>query len=156
MRVTWCRYIEEEEPRLNKVKKFFIPRNCPIYVAECHASIIKVAKLLDRIPTVVDFDAHFDNYTHWGSYLHCGNWIRFLRELGGTVDAKPQKLPRIDVVFVCKSSPWTPKSMDVEFFKLIKHFARKSRTYPIFVGHKKISLRNGYKALKNQKLEATC
>jgi hypothetical protein len=117
---------------------------------------MEVAKLLDSIPKVVDFDAHFDNFTHWARHLHCGNWIQHLHSFNGVVETKPQKLPRIDAAFICRSSPWTPKSMDLEFLRLIKCFARKSRTRPIFIGHRKNSLRNGYEAAKEQRFEAIC
>jgi len=139
------------EPRLAKLKKFFVPRNCPIYVAECHASIMEAMKSLVSTPHVIDFDTHYDRYDE-NSYVHCGNWIYHLEQIGGSVDSRPKVVTKsIDMVFLCKSSPWTPATMDLEFIKLVKHYAKKSRTHPIFIGHEKEVLQKEYKNLKRRR-----
>jgi hypothetical protein len=142
------------EERLSKLKKFQIPRSCPIYVAECHASIMEAIKILSSVPHVIDFDTHFDSYDKEG-YVHCGNWVYHLRNLGGSVDSRPTApvTKNASMVFICKSSPWTPKESDVEFFQLIKSFARKSRTKPIFIGHDKESLSADYKFITRRNSE---
>ena len=128
--------------RYSKLKKIKIKEGIPIYVAECHASIMEVIK--NDAYTVFDFDYHYDDYICYLNTLHCGNWIKFLNNNGGKVICKPNDVYSLSSIFICKSSPWTPKKMDSWFNTLILHIASKSLMAPIFIGHKANELERDY------------
>jgi len=140
------------EPYLKVLKNITIDRDCPIYVAECHASIISLLKTMSK-PVVYDFDHHHDKYD-FSQQLHCGNWIHHLNKKHGVVYVGPgAMIPKLDAVFLCKSSPWTPKSMDREFFRFVNYLEGKSKTTPIFIGHRKNRLEKDYDSVIGRDLE---
>ena len=130
---------KENELRLLGLRLY---KNTPIFVAECHANIIDVASKFDKWPLVYDYDAHFYRYDK-SPNLHCGNWVYHLECLGGSVLRRPRSIKKVGAVFICHSSPWTPRCMDEEFFRFIRKISEKT-SKPQFIGHRRISLRNNY------------
>lgn len=118
-----------------------------IYVAECHASIMEV---IDSKDTVFDFDFHYDAYSD-GPILKCENWVNQFFKIGGSVVSARFRNDdildgiRINKMFLCNSSPWTPVSMDVHLFSMIKAFCERSKISPTFIGHVKNILQIRYK-----------
>jgi hypothetical protein len=103
-----------------------------------------VVELFEDWPEVYDYDAHHDDYDDLPS-VHCGNWIYHLTHLGGSVSSRPRSIRKVGAIFICHSSPWTPRCMDEEFFQFIQKVSNKTQTNPQFIGHRKVSLRNGYR-----------
>jgi hypothetical protein len=132
---------KEKQDRLLKLR---LHKSTPIFVAECHANIMDIIEYFDEPPSVFDFDTHYDKYDN-ASFLHCGNWIYHLELLGGSVVSRPKSIDTVGAIFICKSSPWTPRCMDKEFFRFINRIVKKTQTEPNFIGHRKRSLKNGYK-----------
>jgi len=130
--------------RYKILKDIKIKKGVPIYVAECHASIMEIIR--DDAYTVFDFDYHYDNYISYLDTLHCGNWIKFLNNNGGIVYCEPERddVYNLSSIFICKSSPWTPVKMDRWFFMLILDIASKSLMAPTFIGHKAKELERDY------------
>lgn len=129
---------EEKEERILKLKI----SNAPIFVAECHANILDLLNYCET-PIIYDFDSHCDKYDDL-PFVHCGNWIYHLTKIGGEVYYRPRKIGSIGAIFICHSSPWTPRSMDENFFRFIKKISKKTKSEIKFIGHRKVSLRNGY------------
>lgn len=136
---TW----EEKEERLLRLRMY---KGTPLFVAECHANIMDLLELFEGVPDVFDYDAHHDKYDD-EPYVHCGNWIYHLDNLGGEVFSRPRLVHKVGAVFVCHSSPWTPRCMDEAFFRFIKKMSDKTEADPQFIGHRKVSLRNGYQKI---------
>jgi len=128
--------------RYKKLKNLSIKEGTPLYVAECHASIMEIIQ--HNAYTVFDFDYHYDNYTCYIDELHCGNWIKFLNRNGGRVICCPDDIENLNSIFICKSSPWTPKKMDRWFFMLVLDIASKCLMAPNFIGHKGKELEGEY------------
>jgi len=135
--------------RLAVVYGLKVKRNAPIVVAECHADImvpIKRGKYEGEL-CIYDFDAHCDSYDC--GRLCCGSWINYAERVGPTVTIGPPVVDQIgmaDVVFLCRSSPWTPAEMDGEFYRLVRRFSEKANRWPRFIGHQLNELREGYRA----------
>lgn len=134
---------QEKQDRLLKLNLY---KDTPIFVAECHANIMDIIEYFNKIPQVFDYDSHCDNYDS-SPVLHCGNWIYHLEKLIGKplVMSRPRTIGKVGAIFICHSSPWTPRCMDEEFFKFINMIAEKTQADPRFIGHRKVSLRNGYR-----------
>jgi len=132
--ITW----REKEDRILKLK---IYKKTSLFVAECHANIMNLSK---EFSLIYDFDAHYDSYDR-DPIIHCGNWIYHFKKLKGKVLVKPRTIDKVNTIFICHSSPWTPRCMDENFFQFIYKISNKTKTYPKFIGHRKISLMNGYK-----------
>jgi hypothetical protein len=106
-----------------------------LWVAECHADILRVVKP-HMTTRIVHLDAHGDDYPYVG--LCCGSWVRFLPS--GTEAAVPQDgLPGLEWhdVFVCQSSPWTPSELDDDLWDLVSHLSDMLGREPRFVGHRR-------------------
>lgn len=131
---------EEKEERLLRLRVY---KGTPIFVAECHANIMDIMESFEEWPEVYDYDAHHDAYDN-DPRLHCGNWINHLKGLGGSILSRPRNIDRVGAVFICHSSPWTPRCMDKAFFRFINKISNKTQTSPQFIGHRRVSLRNGY------------
>lgn len=131
---------EEKEEKLLKLRMY---SGTPLFVAECHANIMDLLEYYGECPEVFDYDAHRDKYDR-DYFVHCGNWIHHLEQLGGQVFARPRVIKKVGAVFICHSSPWTPRSMDNAFFQFVHKVACKLQVEPRFIGHRQISLRNGY------------
>jgi hypothetical protein len=96
-----------------------------------------ITQYFDGPLTVYDYDSHFDNYDQ--SYLTCANWIYHLRKGRGNknrVLSRPREIERVGAIFICLSSPWTPRSMDSKFFEFIRKISKKTGTSPSFIGHR--------------------
>ena len=149
------RHQTDWKPYLKRLKDIDIVESCPIYVAECHASIISLLKIMSK-PVVYDFDYHYDNYD-FSQQLHCGNWIHHMHKKEGVIYIGPgASIPELDAIFLCKSSPWSPKSMDGEFFRFVNYLEMKSKTEPIFIGHRKKRLEKDYHSVIERNLEIIC
>jgi len=121
-------------------------QDTPVFVAECHADIMNIMEYFDTSPEVFDYDAHFDYYDTRDN-LHCGNWVYHFEKHGGKVHRRPREIGKVGAIFICRSSPWTPRCMDREFCKLIKEIAYRTKVEPTFIGHRKTSMRRLYKKL---------
>ncbi|MGW8177509.1 MAG: hypothetical protein ACWGQW_01765 [bacterium] len=133
---------EEKEEKLLKLRVY---KGTPIFVAECHANIMDVVyNHFDDVPDVFDYDSHRDKYDQ-EPYIHCGNWIHHLERMGGRVDARPRNIKKVGAIFICRSSPWTPRCMDDQFYQFVQKMAEKTGTEPQFIGHRMVSMRNGYR-----------
>lgn len=132
---------EEKERRVLGLN---IPKGAFTFVAECHASIVEIFKYFDGKLTIYDYDSHYDYYNS-SEILDCANWIHHLSlQNGGEVLSRPRKIKDVAAVFLCLSSPWTPRSMDDRFFEFIHKLYKKTKVLPIFIGHKKCELTEGF------------
>jgi hypothetical protein len=52
---------------------------------------------------------------------------------------------RINLVFLCKSSPWTPAKLDNKFYELVNLISEETEGHPIFIGHRAPTLEKEYK-----------
>lgn len=131
------------QPCWQKIKANLLKKNfsskVPIYVAECHADIMKLVN--EHGVEVLDFDSHYDNYDE--EELRCGNWIYHLELQGGSVQVRPDDVSS-DAVFICRSAPWTPDHMDKEFYNFVRVVSDKVGSVPIFIGHRKVYLKTNY------------
>lgn len=135
----WRNYMD----RLLEIK---MRRDVPVFVAECHASIMDLLPLCKGFPNVIDFDSHYDSYDS-NPFIHCGNWIYHLKKLSGNyncIESQPIRVGGFGAVFICKSSPWTPESMDSNFMYLIRNICKRTRTSPLFIGHRAKNIRKEY------------
>jgi len=125
-----------------------VPKKIPVYVAECHANIGEVFHKYKE-PLVVDYDTHYDRYNS-DLVIDCANWVVHLERWKGEYlkcgewDWAGQ---RMDAVFICRSSPWTPKEMDQYFYELVWHLCFHTKTEPHFIGHMRKSMRKTYISL---------
>lgn len=145
-----------------------------LVVAECHGSL---AALIQDGDEIHHLDAHHDGaeYDPNGDYpregrVTCGNWVTVVRRWhkGVTVTHLPDETyrrpdgvwcngvdnmgilslhPEYDLVFVCKSSPWTPKSLDIDLHRLIKYLAARCPTGIRWYGHRARELRKEHARL---------
>jgi len=130
--------VPEWKEVLEEIKELKVPRKIPVYVAECHAEMVKVAmRHYSDDMIVTDFDHHFDDY--WpDSDLTCGNWISILKKIVPKFEV--EKAVRnytyaAKAIFFCRSAPWTPSEMDADFLHLVHYFCKKTGSPPTFVGH---------------------
>jgi len=148
LKENWCN-------RLNLLRTLSpIDTGGGLWIAECHADILKIANP-DFTNRIVHLDSHTDDADWFG--LCCGSWISFLpnkiaietdkkwlktkshgRRIKGTTE-KLENLVFYDV-FCCLSSPWTPKSMDHFFWDLIYYLANEMNVDPLFIGHRHVEL----------------
>lgn len=165
---------EDMGARLQQVKRFQLAIGAPIWVAECHASIVSVLRRYKGSVLVRDYDYHFDaepseewDYSYdWQGYLvttrrtvhaplHCANWVIYVKDLGHHIqnysapDAK-LSIPRSPFIgmFFCLSSPWTPGAQDKNFFALLQHFVALSGSRPRFIGHHREALQIQWRKYK--------
>jgi len=132
------------DEKRDKLLKLKVNKGTPIYVAECHANIMDLIKQYKCPLEVYDYDTHYDSYDE-DFRVHCGNWIYHLELLGGKVNCKPSTIDKVDAIFICHSSPWTPRCMDEAFFEFIVKMTKKTKMEAQFIGHRQVSLRNEYK-----------
>lgn len=153
--------------RFTELRNLPYPVGVPFYVAECHADIFGVlrAPIGDQLD-IFDFDAHYDHYPHEERFLSCGNWIAYAKRLydarvmsrvyDGAKEADleqfntklQQAYGNINLVFLCKSSPWTPEKLDKRFYELVGHISNETGGPPIFIGHRAPELAKEYKAYR--------
>jgi hypothetical protein len=125
------------------LERLFNKKNKPeyVYVAECHADIMQILKIGDEVWSI---DAHSDNSDT--DSLCCGSWEYACPYLNievhnhthdyvsqewciGSVFGRRRRVEgpdeevkrfnkAVDVVFLCRSSPFTPKDFDPHFFEL--------------------------------------
>jgi hypothetical protein len=131
--------------RFEELKILPVPEGIPIVVAECHANIVEVFSQFVS-PIVVDYDSHYDRYN--SDYIvDCANWVVHLERYGGEYFNAGEwnwHRERIDAVFLCRSSPWTPAEMDGYFYELLWHLCFHAQVKPKFIGHMKKSMRRSY------------
>lgn len=143
------------QDNLSELREVVFPRGIPVYVAECHADIFGVLKAkIDERLVILDYDSHYDDYDCEDKWLCCGNWITYADQL---YDLKvvsrrdrSHRFTEIDtynanMVFLCKSSPWTPKEMDKRFYELVRFISKQTKSSPTFIGHKAIEMEKEYR-----------
>lgn len=91
-----------------------------LFVAENHASIYRLIRKDDRI---YDWDSHVDQSPISRKHVNCSDWRTRAEDVKGA-RCLNRNQPRgmckpADLVFLCKSSPWTPSCEDLNFC----HFA---------------------------------
>lgn len=140
---------EDWKSRFTELCKLDYPTGTPFYVAECHADIFGILRSpIGGNLCIFDFDSHYDDYPDEMSFINCGNWIAYARRLyklkvcsrkNSNSLAFRCKISEaksdISVVFLCKSSPWTPDSLDNKFYELVRFISKRMKTPPIFIGH---------------------
>jgi hypothetical protein len=102
---------------------------------------------------IINVDAHKDDEDY--EMNCCGSWANGL-SLYTHID-RPIKAHKIlkeknlagdffpDIIYMCLSSPWTPKKTDKHFFEFVQFMSRKCiDNEPIFFGHRKDSLKKRY------------
>jgi len=121
-----------------------ISRAQSLYVAENHGDIFRV---LDFGDCVYDFDAHCDDDS-MSHVLNCANWRTYAKNVYAVRFANkftPTRLPRnFDLVFICKSSPWTPKVYDEDLWGLVAAYATKTGQPEQFIGRNAQKLAREY------------
>jgi hypothetical protein len=121
--------------RIKKLKSLrYLEGN--LWVAECHADIL-ITLHPGIIGTIIHLDSHRDDEDRMS--LCCGSWRNYLPKTIEVI-TKLDSDTRFHDVFVCKSSPWTPKRLDRNFYELISYISDAMNIYPEFVGHKYIEL----------------
>lgn len=144
------------QDKLTELRSIIYPEGSPLYVAECHADIFGVLKAkIDEPLDIIDFDAHYDAYDCEDKWLCCGNWITYARRLYDVKVVSRRKWVGFDaaahgcydanMVFVCKSSPWTPKNLDKRFYELVNFISKQVKSAPIFIGHRAVELEKEYR-----------
>lgn len=143
--------------RLSELRSLYYPEGIPVYVAECHAEIFGVLRApIGGKLRILDYDAHYDDYPYEERFLSCGNWIKYARQAynaeivsrndyGDDFNGTNAGSYDANMVFICKSSPWTPKEMDRRFYELVRHVSRETGTSPIFIGHRAVELEREYR-----------
>lgn len=149
----------------------FVPRRIggPVYVADCHADIIEVLPINSLVWTI---DAHHDNgdtplhcgcwetvaaemlckVEHLGFYNEVVTWPKGSVGLSGVTEvtrhSPPERLNkfnrRIDITFICRSGPFTPRNYD-HGFNMCLEVLNEGHVLT-FMGHKATSLRRSYQA----------
>lgn len=143
--------IDDWYTRYTEVCSLPIRQSSNAFIAESHASIIQVINTLPKPLTILDYDYHGD-INRDKERLFCGNWMSFLpsdTKVFSAANPHPTSCPKpsatilsskATAVFLCKSSSWTPTSLDYYFYKLI---TKLSRTCDVqFIGHRKDDLAN--------------
>jgi hypothetical protein len=106
-----------------------------LWVVECHADILRIVdpSAIDRI---IHLDSHMDDADWFG--LSCGSWRTFLPKGIDSHLSTMEELAeaRFRNVFVCKSSPWTPREMDSLLWDLVLHLSKAVGSGPEFIGHR--------------------
>jgi hypothetical protein len=85
---------------------------------------------------IIHLDQHTDKYDWSG--LTCGSWRHYLPAGTRVKHYRSGKLPQemdCSNVFVCKSSPWTPRKLDNFFWGVVHCLSRHIGHAPMFVGH---------------------
>ena len=136
-----------------------------LIVAECHASIVAHLQAEDCI---THLDYHSDegpkgNFDADGkNKLRCGNWVTYAKERHPDVKvAYYFNHPPInyathyDVVFICKSSPWTPPRYDGVLHKLIHDLSGRAGMVKWY-GHRGGELRREHRCFLGQNRVALC
>jgi hypothetical protein len=134
-----------------------IPDGSRVWIAESHADIIPVIwrKVgMSRKAIVFDIDTHTDDGPIDVGGLFdvpgCPSWITFgIRggSISKVVEVKDLKvLPRIDLVFVCKSSPYLLEEGDGPFFEFIHRVEMGRHCRISFTGWVRGQLRAQYMA----------
>ena len=159
----------------------FVPRRIqgPVFVAECHADIVDIIPVNADIWTL---DAHMDNVElplHCGSWetlvkeLHgrvhrmgvqstlydvsvCApNLLQFLdRGIMTGTEVVRRFCCVVDAVFICKSSPFTPKEYDSKFNEALEVLEEGHGL--TFIGHRAYALRRNYEAHKRNQRKRGC
>jgi hypothetical protein len=110
-----------------------------LWVAECHADILRIVEPYS-MGQIIHLDSHDDN-ENW-SPLCCGTWRVFLPK-SVEVKVSLESGERIDSIFTCLSSPWTPAEFDKEFWSMVEQISRKTM-HPEFIGHRKCELKDAW------------
>ena len=109
---------------------------------------------------VFDLDSHHDNDDE-DTRLTCGNWVLAAKRGKHIIYKRPPQLkdgrwslrvfPRVfDLVFLCRSSPWTPWEFDKLFNTLIAEIARKSATPVRWYGHRAKELQIDFRYMERE------
>lgn len=152
---------EEQVQNLDRVLALPVKSTAPLYVAECHASILYVLyRNRMRGCTLHNYDEHDDSveadsvaWYHRPYELTCGSWGSFAArydvdgENVGFRNVHRDQFKPADLVFICKSSPWTPASEDEAFWMFVEFFEERC-SYLHFVGHRRRELRREWRAYK--------
>jgi hypothetical protein len=148
-------------PDFNKVRftpidvLLAIPMRSKVWVAESHADIMSVIwrKVgMSRKAVVFDIDTHTDDGPiDIGGLFEvpgCPSWITFGRRGGAiseVVEVKdPNALPAMDLVFICKSSPYLLEEGDEPFFDFIHRIETDRKCRVVFTGWVRGQLRAQY------------
>lgn len=129
-----CRYLE-----LN------IGSPIALMVSECHADL---GYLLCQSDFIINVDYHDDGSNH--GYLCCGSWACGQQHFFNFDVATANSYLKCnnfapDFVYMCLSSPWTPKLADQNFFEFVYTISQKcQQKEPVFFGHKKDLLKKKY------------
>jgi hypothetical protein len=121
-----------------------------LVISDSHTDMSFIFKLFKGKVNIWNFDQHND--LGYGSQnnrrLDCGNWVKYfwkrIKEYhliypewrkhnpeGNGFEGEysvyyeiPDWLPDFDIVFICRSSPWTPSWYDDKWIKFIEYFKR--------------------------------
>jgi len=128
-----------------------------LVVAESHGSIVPTLHRFHKEVDIFDYDRHDDCCYHAPggmipSFPACYNWIDVARGRGhrvyqkklGTISSRHRKGP-IDLVFLCKSSPYTAEEDDGKFHELIRKLESLTGMRATFTGHRAHQLRKEYR-----------
>lgn len=135
-------------------------------IADSHTNIEHLINLFPAKVNIYNFDQHHDIYYYddipSNMQLNCGNWIAYFRkqineyhliyppwrknhpehndnQLSFTKSVSyhiPDSLPDFQMVFICRSSPWTPSWADHHWIEFIEYF---KTNYPILWKRKSYS-----------------
>lgn len=118
----------------------------PIYMSESHADIVILLKELKNQffqTRVYNIDAHSDKTCLTENMeLYCGNWVTYSKNaniLGQykhiTKMEEFRYLPTIDLVYVCKSSPYLLEVGDKPFVTFVQSLEEVSETVAKPIGY---------------------
>lgn len=119
-------------------------------IADSHTNIDHLIELFPAKVNIYNFDQHHDIYYYddlpSNMQLNCGNWVAYFRNqieeyhliyppwrknkpehqnrlnFAKSVSYHiPEHLPHFDMVFICRSSPWTPSWSDNQWIEFINY-----------------------------------
>lgn len=133
------------DPMIKKLK------GAEVIVADCHGSIYRH---LEDGDTVINFDAHEDrggtyeqpNCANWASKAEKKKGVKYIWNYSNWSPRFPKK--RVDMVFLCLSSPYTPPKLDEYFYQLVKKISIHTGNAPKFVGLGARELEKKYRRMK--------
>lgn len=157
----------------------FNPRRIqgPVFVAECHADIMNILSMGTDVWTLdAHHDCNSGTGLHCGSWesiaqsIHCKiHRLGYHTEVVDTICGLPvttwhtghseiatygaeavrRFCRRVDAVFICKSSPFTPEEYDQHFNSALAVLAKGNELK--FIGHKAVSLKRSYRAFRRKR-----
>lgn len=115
-----------------------------LFVAECHVDMIYVGRPSDTVTLV---DSHEDMGQARNGW-DCGSWGGAFAEVRH-IFPKHKGIRKIrgqyDLIFICLSSPWTPREADKNFYNFVSRVANRcENTTPVFIGHRKDEMQRMY------------